>query len=167
MKIYFKRVLWKKSFFSMDLRPFKVVEVAQSTRIKELPLICLLWLADISRVSVCALTHSPLYCFLFHSSLSPNPLPPSKSSNIWPLFIYLDPYKSLYSIDDCNSTGNYLWGFEIFNTIFKIPLNGVYIVVILSLTNSNITLNLRLANAPENSRKLCKPETQSRIYVTF
>ena len=42
MKIYFKRVLWKKSFFSMDLRPFKVVEVAQSTRIKELPLICLL-----------------------------------------------------------------------------------------------------------------------------
>ena len=32
----------KKSSFSMDLRPFKVVEVAQSTRIKELPLICLL-----------------------------------------------------------------------------------------------------------------------------
>ena len=49
----------------------------------------------------------------------------------------------------------------------KEPLNGVDMGVILSLTNSNITLNLRLANAPENSRKLCKPETQSRIYVTF
>ena len=81
----------KKVFFSMDLRPFKVVEVAQSTRIKELPLICLLWLADISRVSVCALTHSPLYCFLFHSSLSPNPFPPCKSSNIWTTFHLLRP----------------------------------------------------------------------------
>lgn len=115
---------------------------------------------------------NPFTSLLFLVSLLTPPSPPTlfRHPNLQtsgPLFIYLDPYKSLYSIEDYNSTGNYLWGFEIFNTIFKIPLNGVYMVVILSLTNSNITLNFRLANAPENSRKLCKPETQSRVYVTF
>ena len=115
---------------------------------------------------------NPFTSLLFLVSLLTPPSPPTlfRHPNLQtsgPLFIYLDPYKSLHSIEDCNSTGNYLWGFEIFNTIFKITLNGVYMVVILSLTNSNITLNLRLANAPENSRKLCKPETQSRVYVTL
>ena len=105
---------------------------------------------------------NPFTSLLFLVSLLTPPSPPTlfRHPNLQtsgPLFIYLDPYKSLHSIEDCNSTGNYLWGFEIFNTIFKIPLNGVYMVVILSLTNSNITLNLRLANAPENSR----------VYVTF
>lgn len=46
-----------------------------------------------------------------------------------------------------NSTGNYLWGFEIFNTTSGRPLHGISKVVMLSLTNSVIELNECVMNA--------------------
>lgn len=75
----------------MDVRPFEVVIVAHSTRLKELPLICLLQLADISRVSVCVQRHHLLLCcfmsgFTMHLQPFLPPPSPSKCTNIWTTF---------------------------------------------------------------------------------
>ena len=136
----------------MDVRPFKVVRVAHSTRLKELPLICLLQLADISRVSVCVQSHHLLLCcfmsgFTMHLQPFLPPPSPSKCTNIWTTFhlFYLTKFSIQFKL--VNSTGNYLWGFEIFNTTSGRPLHGISKVVMLSLTNSVIELNECVMNA--------------------
>lgn len=137
----------------MDVRPFEVVIVAHSTRLKELPLICLLQLADISRVSVCvqkASFTSLLFHVWFHNAFATFPPTPFSIQ----MYKHLDHFSFIlphtkFSIQFklVNSTGNYLWGFEIFNTTSGRPLHGISKVVMLSLTNSVIELNECVMNA--------------------
>lgn len=90
----------------MDVRPFEVVIVAHSTRLKELPLICLLQLADISRVSVCVQRHHLLLCCSCLVSqcicnLFSHPLLHPNVQTSGPLFIYFTSYKIFYPIQAC------------------------------------------------------------------
>lgn len=136
----------------MDVRPFKVVIVAHSTRLKELPLICLLQLADISRVSVCVQRHHLFLCcfmsgFTMHLQPFLPPPSPSKCKHLDHFSFILPRTKFSIQFKLVNSTGNYLWGFEIFNTTSGRPLHGISKVVMLSLTNSVIELNECVMNA--------------------
>ena len=102
------------------------------------------WCTATIKITFCAWSHKA-----FATPIPPHilPPPPSKSTNICTTISFIwTPYKSFYSI--VNSIENYLWGFEIFNTIFKRPLNVVYTVVMLPLTNSIIVVDEHLANAP-------------------
>lgn len=90
----------------MDVRPFEVVIVAHSTRLKELPLICLLQLADISRVSVCVQRHHLFLCcfmsgFTMHLQPFLPPPSPSKCTNIWTTFHLFYLIQIFYPIQAC------------------------------------------------------------------
>ena len=133
----------------MDVRPFEVVIVAHSTRLKELPLICLLQLADISRVSVCVQRHHLLLCcFMSGFTMHLQPFLPRTMYKHLDHFSFILPCtKFSIQFKLVNSTGNYLWGFEIFNITSGRPLHGISKVVMLSLTNSVIELNECVMNA--------------------